>query len=299
MRPTTSNAAASPTAAATVGFHRWNSPVPYLFGGLALMLGLITLALVILACSYKNSSSDSSSTGAEEKPARPSHVLQPEMEPKIVVIMAGDENPTFLARPDADADLQIIPELSPTNTEEPQQTQLEVPRRSNRERRSAISMSNVEKPLRIYCDNKAAELYSKNDKSSSKSKHIDIKFLVVKERVQNHLMSIEYISTELMIADPLTKGLPPKVFKEHVARAGVVWLWPMAVATRMRIVVARKQSNSNNNPVPTFADDQRPTRSAEADLGPKVLVVMAGDNKPTFIATPASPSTTQNNQDIV
>ncbi|KAE9466659.1 hypothetical protein C3L33_01430, partial [Rhododendron williamsianum] len=98
MRPTTSTTAASPTAA-TVGFHRWNSPVPYLFGGLALMLGLITLALVILACSYKNSSSDSSSTGAEEKPARRSHVLQPEMEPKIVVIMAGDENPRFLAKP--------------------------------------------------------------------------------------------------------------------------------------------------------------------------------------------------------
>ncbi|KAI8541794.1 hypothetical protein RHMOL_Rhmol08G0089600 [Rhododendron molle] len=57
----------------------------------------------------------------------------------------------------------------------------------------------------------------------------------------------------------------------------------------------RKQSNSNNNPIPTFADHQRPTRIAEADLGPKVLVVMAGDNKPTFIATPASPSTTQNN----
>nr|CAN83069.1 hypothetical protein VITISV_008960 [Vitis vinifera] len=41
----------------------------------------------------------------------------------------------------------------------------------------------IEKPLRINCDNKAAELYSKNNRSSSKSKHIDIKFLVVKERV--------------------------------------------------------------------------------------------------------------------
>ena len=56
----------------------------------------------------------------------------------------------------------------------------------------------------------------------SKSKHIDIKFLVIKERVQNRLMSIEYISTELVIADPLTKSLPPKVFKEHVAHTGVV-----------------------------------------------------------------------------
>ncbi|KAK8948501.1 hypothetical protein KSP39_PZI005632 [Platanthera zijinensis] len=79
----------------------------------------------------------------------------------------------------------------------------------------------VEKPLKLYCDNKAAELYSNNDKSSARSKHIDIKFLVVKERVRNRLVSIEYISTKLMIADPLTNGLPPKIFLEHVARMSV------------------------------------------------------------------------------
>ena len=42
----------------------------------------------------------------------------------------------------------------------------------------------IERPLRIKCDNKAVELYS-NNKNSSKSKHIDLKFLVVKERVQS------------------------------------------------------------------------------------------------------------------
>ena len=80
----------------------------------------------------------------------------------------------------------------------------------------------IEKPLRINCDNKAAELYSKNNWSLSKSKHIDIKFLVVKERVQSLQVSIEHISTNSMIADPLTKGLPPKVYHEHVAHMGVV-----------------------------------------------------------------------------
>ena len=82
----------------------------------------------------------------------------------------------------------------------------------------------INKPLRINCDNKAAELYSKNNRSSSKSKHIDIKFLVVKERVQSGQVSIEHISTNSMIADPLTKGLPPKVFHEHVAQMGVLSL---------------------------------------------------------------------------
>ena len=70
----------------------------------------------------------------------------------------------------------------------------------------------IERPLKFYCDNNSAVLYSNNNRSSSKSKHIDIKFLVVKERVQNDQLSIEHIGTNSVIADSLTKGLPPKVF---------------------------------------------------------------------------------------
>ena len=70
----------------------------------------------------------------------------------------------------------------------------------------------IEIPLKIYCDNNLAVLYSNNNRSSSKSKHIDIKFLIVKERVQNDQLSIEHIGTNSMIADSLTKGLSPKVF---------------------------------------------------------------------------------------
>ena len=87
----------------------------------------------------------------------------------------------------------------------------------------------IEKPMRINCDNKAAQLYSKNNRSSSKSKHIDIKFLVVKEKVQSLQVSIEHISTNSMIVDLLTKGLPPKVFHEHVTHMGIVHINDMLV----------------------------------------------------------------------
>ena len=80
----------------------------------------------------------------------------------------------------------------------------------------------IERPLKIYCDNGAAVLYSNNNRSSSKSKHIDIKLLVVKERVQSRLVSIEHIGTNSMLADLLTKDLTPKVFHEHTAHIGVV-----------------------------------------------------------------------------
>jgi len=42
----------------------------------------------------------------------------------------------------------------------------------------------IEKPLKIYCDNNSIVLYSNNNKSSIKLKHIDVKFFVVKEKVQ-------------------------------------------------------------------------------------------------------------------
>ena len=88
-------------------------------------------------------------------------------------------------------------------------------------------MDGIERPLKLFCDNKSAVLYF-NNRSSTKSKFIDIKFLVVKERVQSGLISIEHIGTNSMIADPLTKGLPSKVFHEHTAHMGVVSLQDMS-----------------------------------------------------------------------
>ena len=44
-------------------------------------------------------------------------------------------------------------------------------------------LSDIKKTLKLYCDNKSAVLYSNNNRSSSKSRCIGIKFLVVKERV--------------------------------------------------------------------------------------------------------------------
>lgn len=47
-------------------------------------------------------------------------------------------------------------------------------------------------------------------------------FLIVKEKVQSGQLSIEYIDINFMIVDPLTKGLSPKMFYEHIARMGII-----------------------------------------------------------------------------
>jgi len=84
-----------------------------------------------------------------------------------------------------------------------------------------IIMDSISKPLRIYCDNSTAVFMSKNNKSGSRNKHIDIKYLAIRERVQEKRVVIEHVSTELMIADPLTKGIPPFKSKDHVMNMGL------------------------------------------------------------------------------
>ncbi|MFS7947872.1 putative protein glutamine dumper [Helianthus anomalus] len=104
--PTQNTTTVSATTAAT-GF-RWSSPIPYLFVGLALMLTLIAFALIILVCTFKKPYSSSSSldssengTGDRDKSSVPEfHVELPvEMEQKLVIVMPGDINPTYLAKP--------------------------------------------------------------------------------------------------------------------------------------------------------------------------------------------------------
>eukprot|EP00253_Pinus_taeda_P009344 PITA_09344 len=77
-------------------------------------------------------------------------------------------------------------------------------------------MDPISKPLRIYCDNSAAIFMAKNNKSGSRNKHIDIKYLAIRECVKEKKVVIEHVSTELMIVHPLTKGMPPFKFKDHV-----------------------------------------------------------------------------------
>ena len=78
----------------------------------------------------------------------------------------------------------------------------------------------IHKSLKMYYDNKAV-FYAHNNKSSNAAKTIEIRYYVVKDKIQDQTISLEHIRTKDMLADPLTKGLPPNVFKEHLAGMGL------------------------------------------------------------------------------
>ncbi|GJT66008.1 glutamine dumper 2-like protein [Tanacetum coccineum] len=90
-----------------VSVWRFDSPLIYLFGGISVILALITVALVILACSQRRrrlageNGGDIESGGDNEKSIKAVHNGgdAADVSPKMVVIMAGDEVPTYLATP--------------------------------------------------------------------------------------------------------------------------------------------------------------------------------------------------------
>ena len=83
----------------------------------------------------------------------------------------------------------------------------------------------VDRPIQLYCDNNSAVLFINNNRGLKGSKHMEVKYLTIKEKFQNGDVAVEHISTDDMIADPLTKGLRPCVFDRHVINMGLGVSW--------------------------------------------------------------------------
>jgi hypothetical protein len=75
----------------------------------------------------------------------------------------------------------------------------------------------IDKPLKMYCDNQPTIFYAHNSKSSKATRPIEVKYYIVKDKIQDHTISLEHRRTKDMLADPLMKGLPSSVFKEHLS----------------------------------------------------------------------------------
>ena len=79
----------------------------------------------------------------------------------------------------------------------------------------------VSNAIEIYCDNEAAVFFCKNSKRSNNSKHIDLKYYSVRQRVKRAEIEVLGINTESQLADPFTKALAVAIFKEHAKNMGI------------------------------------------------------------------------------
>nr|GEW17473.1 copia protein [Tanacetum cinerariifolium] len=78
----------------------------------------------------------------------------------------------------------------------------------------------------MYCDSKAAIAISCNPVQHSRTKHIDVRYHFIKEKVEKSIVELFFVETEYQLADMFTKVLPEERFKYLVRRLGMRCLTP-------------------------------------------------------------------------
>ena len=59
----------------------------------------------------------------------------------------------------------------------------------------------ISRPLKLFCDNFTVVSFFRNTRSNSHSKHIDVNFFFVKEKVAESLISVEHTPTTSILVD--------------------------------------------------------------------------------------------------
>nr|GEZ84439.1 ribonuclease H-like domain-containing protein [Tanacetum cinerariifolium] len=73
----------------------------------------------------------------------------------------------------------------------------------------------------MYCDSKAAIAISCNPVQHSRTKHIEVRYHFLKEKVEHGIMELFFVGTEYQLADLFTKALPEERFKYLFRRLGM------------------------------------------------------------------------------
>nr|GEX49279.1 retrovirus-related Pol polyprotein from transposon TNT 1-94 [Tanacetum cinerariifolium] len=78
----------------------------------------------------------------------------------------------------------------------------------------------------MYCDSKAAIAISCNPVQHSRTKHIDVRYHFIKEKVEKGIVELFFVGTQYQLADMFTKALFEDRFKYLVRRLGMQCLTP-------------------------------------------------------------------------
>ncbi|POM69487.1 Retrotransposon Polyprotein [Phytophthora palmivora] len=73
-------------------------------------------------------------------------------------------------------------------------------------------------PNLIHEDNQSCIKICYNPELHGRSKHIDVRYCFVEEKVERHEVSVAYCNTKCMVADTFTKALDKHQFRELRAK---------------------------------------------------------------------------------
>lgn len=79
----------------------------------------------------------------------------------------------------------------------------------------------IREPTLLYVDNQSAIRLIQNPEFHKRTKHIDIKFHFIREKVKDRDIEVQYIPSKLQIADIFTKALPKDAFHNLCVKMGM------------------------------------------------------------------------------
>jgi hypothetical protein len=73
----------------------------------------------------------------------------------------------------------------------------------------------VELPMKLFVDNHGALFLVQNKSTTGRTKHMDVRHHYMRNLVDEKILQVEYIPSEMNTSDTLTKNLPTGPFNEH------------------------------------------------------------------------------------
>ncbi|CAL2254674.1 unnamed protein product [Prunus armeniaca] len=82
-----------------------------------------------------------------------------------------------------------------------------------------------QKPMDLYCDNKAAIAIAHNPVQHDRTKHMEVNRHFVKEKLDAKIISFPFISSEYQLVDVLTKAVSTTVFLNSLDKLGLRYIF--------------------------------------------------------------------------
>ncbi|XP_073351822.1 uncharacterized protein [Aegilops tauschii subsp. strangulata] len=76
-------------------------------------------------------------------------------------------------------------------------------------------------PVEMYCDNSGAVAQAREPSSHHKTRHIQRKYKLIRHHVEEGLVKVRKVHTDLNVSDPMTKPLPRAKHEQHRIAIGV------------------------------------------------------------------------------